>query len=84
MRTLFLAVPLLALPTPALAGPLRFEEALARAEAQAPSLRAKGLEVDARRSALPAQGSSPIPSSGSVSTISPYRARQLGASSKTA
>lgn len=64
MRTLFLAVPLLALPTPALAGPLRFEEALARAEAQAPSLRAKGLEVDARRSALPAAGQLPDPKLG--------------------
>ncbi len=34
MRTLFLVVPLFAMPTAALAGPLRFEEALARAEAQ--------------------------------------------------
>ncbi|WP_332310800.1 TolC family protein [Novosphingobium aquimarinum] len=65
MRTLFLAMPLLALPTTAaLAGPLRFEEALARAEAQAPSLRAKALEADARRSALPAAGQLPDPKLG--------------------
>lgn len=65
MRTLFLAMPLLALPaTTALAGPLRFEEALARAETQAPSLRAKALEADARRSALPAAGQLPDPKLG--------------------
>ena len=65
MRTLALALPLLALPTTAaLAGPLRFEEALARAEAQAPSLRAKALEADARRSALPAAGQLPDPKLG--------------------
>lgn len=65
MRTLFLAVPLLALPTTvAVAGPLRFEEALARAEAQAPSLRAKALAADARRSALPAAGQLPDPKVG--------------------
>lgn len=64
MRTLFLAVPLLALPTTALAGPLRFEEALARAEAQAPSLRAKALAADARRSTLPAAGQIPDPKLG--------------------
>ena len=65
MRTLFLAAPLLALPTTAvLAGPLRFDEALARAEAQAPSLRAKALEADARRSALPAAGQLPDPKLG--------------------
>lgn len=65
MRTLFLAMPLLALSaTPALAGPLRFEEALARAETQAPSLRAKALEADARRSALPAAGQLPDPKLG--------------------
>jgi outer membrane protein TolC len=65
MRTLFLAMPLLALPaTAALAGPLRFEEALARAETQAPSLRAKALEADARRVALPAAGQLPDPKLG--------------------
>jgi cobalt-zinc-cadmium efflux system outer membrane protein len=65
MRTLFLAMPLLVLPaTAAFAGPLRFEEALARAEAQAPSLRAKALEADARRSALPAAGQLPDPKLG--------------------
>lgn len=64
MRPLFLAVPLLALPTTAFAGPLRFEEALARAEAQAPSLQAKALEADARRSALPAAGQLPDPKLG--------------------
>src|SRR3546814_10152738 len=64
MPTLSLPVPLWALPPPALAGPRRFEEALARAEAQAPSLRAKGLEVDARRSALPAAGQLPDPKLG--------------------
>src|SRR3546814_13020996 len=62
MRTFFLAVPVLALTTnPALAGQLRFEEALARAEAQPPSLRAKALEADARRPALPAAGQLPDP-----------------------
>ena len=64
MRPLFLAVPLLALSTTAFAGPLRFEEALARAEAQAPSLAAKALEADARRSALPAAGQIPDPKLG--------------------
>ncbi|WP_309141607.1 TolC family protein [Novosphingobium sp. HR1a] len=64
MRTLFLVVPLFAMPTAALAGPLRFEEALARAEAQAPSLAAKALEADARRSALPAAGQLPDPKFG--------------------
>ena len=65
MRTCLLAVPVLALTTnPALAGQLRFEEALARAEAQAPSLRAKALEADARRSALPAAGQLPDPKLG--------------------
>lgn len=65
MRTLLLAVPLLALPIGvALAGPLRFDEALMRAEAQAPSLRAKSLETDARRSALPAAGQLPDPRLG--------------------
>ena len=65
MRTFILAVPVLALTTnPALAGQLRFEEALARAEAQAPSLRAKALEADARRSALPAAGQLPDPKLG--------------------
>ena len=65
MRIFFFAVPVLALTTnSALAGPLRFEEALARAEAQAPSLRAKALEADARRSALPAAGQLPDPKLG--------------------
>jgi hypothetical protein len=47
MRTFILAVPVLALTTnPALAGQLRFEEALARAR-HGLSLRAKALEADA-------------------------------------
>lgn len=62
---IFFAIPVLALTTnSALAGPLRFEEALARAEAQAPSLRAKALEAGARRSALPAAGQLPDPKLG--------------------
>lgn len=65
MRIFFFAIPVLALTTnSALAGPLRFEEALARAESQAPSLRAKALEADARRSALPAAGQLPDPRLG--------------------
>lgn len=65
MRIFFFAIPVLALTTnSALAGPLRFEEALARAEAQAPSLRGKELEADARRSALPAAGQLPDPKLG--------------------
>ena len=65
MHRLLLVLPLIALPTTAaVAGPLRFEEALARAEAQAPSLQAKALEAEARRSALPAAGQLPDPKLG--------------------
>jgi outer membrane protein TolC len=65
MYRLILALPLLALGAPAaLAQPLNFDEALARAEGQAPSLRARLLETDARRSALPAAGQLPDPKLG--------------------
>lgn len=48
----------------ALAEPLTFAEALARAEADAPVLRARGLEVDARRSSTVSAGQLPDPRLG--------------------
>jgi outer membrane protein TolC len=64
MRLLFLAPLLAALPTAALADPLTFDEALTRAAAAAPSLKARGLDVDARRSAAIAAGRLPDPKLG--------------------
>lgn len=64
MRLLF-CVPLLAtIPGTALAEPLGFHEALARAVTQAPSLQARALEVDARQSTATAAGQLPDPKLG--------------------
>lgn len=49
------------LAAPALAGPLTFDEALARARANAPSLHARQLGADASRSARGAAGALPDP-----------------------
>lgn len=64
MRLLFYMPLLAAIPSAAFAEPLRFDEALARAAAQAPSLRARGLELDARRSTATAAGQLPDPKLG--------------------
>lgn len=64
MRFCFYAPLLAVIPGTALAEPLQFNEALARAAAQAPSLRARSLEVDARRSAATAAGQLPDPKLG--------------------
>jgi cobalt-zinc-cadmium efflux system outer membrane protein len=64
MRLLFLAPLLAALPAPAFADPLTFDEALARAAAEAPSLRARSLEVEARRSTAVSAGQLPDPKLG--------------------
>jgi len=64
MRFLFLAALLGALPAEAHAQPLTFDEALAHAAANAPSLKARRLDVDARRSAATAAGQLPDPKLG--------------------
>jgi outer membrane protein TolC len=64
MRFLFLAPLLVALPMPAHAQALTFDEALARAAANAPSLRARLLDLDARRAAAAAVGQLPDPKLG--------------------
>lgn len=64
MRLLFLVPLLAALPSAALADPLTFDEALTRAAAAAPSLKARGLDIDARRSAATAAGRLPDPKLG--------------------
>lgn len=65
MYRLLLTLPLLALGAPAaLAQPLGFDEALTRAAGQAPSVRARLLEADARRSVLPAASQLPDPRIG--------------------
>lgn len=62
---IFLLVPLLAaLPGAATADPLTFEAALAKSAAQAPSLRARTFDIDARRSAAQAAGQLPDPKLG--------------------
>lgn len=62
---LFLLLPLLAaLPASALADPLTFEAALAKSDVQAPSLRARAFDIDARRSAAQAAGQLPDPKLG--------------------
>jgi len=64
MRVL-IALPLVAaIPIQAVAEPITFEEALSRAADQAPLLRARALEVDARRSAATAAGQLPDPKLG--------------------
>ena len=50
-----------AIASPARAGPLTFEEAIARAQANAPSLQATTLGADARRAARRAAGALPDP-----------------------
>lgn len=64
MRTFLLASLLAALPTAAAADPLTFDEALAAATAQAPSLKARGFDVEARRSSATAAGQLPDPRLG--------------------
>ena len=64
MRFSILAPLLAAIPATAFAQPLRFEEALARATAQAPSLRARALDVEARQSTAIAVGQLPDPKLG--------------------
>lgn len=64
MRLLFLAPLLTGLPTPALGGPLTYDQALAQAVAQAPSLRARALEVESRQSAVGPAGQLPDPKLG--------------------
>lgn len=63
MRFIF-ATLLAIIPGAALAEPLSFDEALARAAEQAPLLRARALEVDARQSAATAAGQLPDPKLG--------------------
>jgi outer membrane protein TolC len=64
MRILLLAPLLAALPVSALAEPLTFNEALTVAVDQAPSLRARSLDVDARRSTVGPAGQLPDPRIG--------------------
>ncbi len=61
MRACLLAPLLAALPVGVVAQPLTFEAALTRAQANAPSLKAKALGVDAARSARGAAGALPDP-----------------------
>lgn len=61
MRLLFLAPLLVVLPGPAFADPLTFDEALTLAVGQAPSLRARSLDADARRSGVIPAGQLPDP-----------------------
>lgn len=62
---LFLCLPLLtAIPGVAFAAPLTFEAALQRARQEAPSLKAKGLGIDAAHSARGAAGGLPDPTLG--------------------
>ncbi|MGS1016087.1 TolC family protein [Allosphingosinicella humi] len=64
MRLLFYVPLLVAVPCSALAEPLNFDDALARAVAEAPALRARALEVDARQSAAISAGQLPDPKLG--------------------
>lgn len=64
MRSLVLAPLCMALMAPAHAGPLTFDDALNRAATDAPSLRARALEVEARRSAALSAGQLPDPKLG--------------------
>lgn len=64
MRFLFVAPLLAALPGAAHAQALTFDEALAHAAANAPSLKARLLDADARRSAATAAGQLPDPKLG--------------------
>lgn len=64
MRIFLLASLLASLPGAAFADPLTFDQALAAAAAQAPSLKARGLDVAARRSSATAAGQLPDPRLG--------------------
>lgn len=64
MRILLLAPLLAALPAVAKADPLTFDEALTRASREAPSLRARALDVEARRSTAVSAGQLPDPKLG--------------------
>src|SRR5438874_6403065 len=64
LMRLFYVLLLAAVPGAACAEPLTFDEALVRASAQAPSLQAKALEVDAHRSSAIAAGQLPDPKLG--------------------
>ena len=61
MRFFYLLLAGVVLPSAALAGPLTFDDALAKAQASAPSVKAKVLGADATRSARIAAGSLPDP-----------------------
>src|SRR3546814_6934969 len=63
MRYVFVALLFAAVPGLAFAQPLTFEDALSRAEA-APSVQARSLDVEARRSAAIAAGRLPDPKLG--------------------
>jgi outer membrane protein TolC len=64
MRVMLLAPLLAALPAASLAAPLTYEAAIARATGEAPSLRARALEAEARRATVPAAGELPDPRLG--------------------
>lgn len=64
MRSIFIAPLLAALPAAAWAGPLTYDAALARAVGNAPSLRARTLDEEARRAAVTAAGQLPDPKLG--------------------
>jgi outer membrane protein TolC len=61
MRFFYLLLAGVALPSAALAGPLTFAAALAKAQASAPSVKAKALGADAARSSRIAAGQLPDP-----------------------
>lgn len=61
MKTLCMLLLGVALPSAAFAGPLTFDDALAKAKATAPSVKAKSLSADATRSARIAAGQLPDP-----------------------
>ena len=61
MRIFYLLLAGVVLPSAALAGPLTFDDALAKAHASAPSVKAKVLGADATRSARIAAGQLPDP-----------------------
>ena len=61
MKTLCMLLLGVALPSAAFAGPLTFDDALVKAKASAPSVKAKSLSADATRSARTAAGQLPDP-----------------------
>ncbi|QCI78828.1 TolC family protein [Hankyongella ginsenosidimutans] len=64
MRLICTIIAAVALPSAALAGPLTFDDALTKARADAPSIKAKVLAADATRSARIAAGQLPDPKLG--------------------